>query len=317
MIVTRIAALSLLAALVSCALEAPFDNVAAKRIALSFDDAPRGDGPRFTGDERAKVLIDTLSAAQTGPVVFFVKTGNLNRPGGAERIASYAKAGHLIANHAHSHHWLNRADTAEYIADVERAEILLERFDNRRAWFRYPYLDEGRSVQKRDAVVDALQRMEIRNGYVTVDNYDWYLESKWQKAAKEGRSVDIDALRKVYVDLLLGAVEFYDELAVRTLHRSPVHVLLLHENDVGAMFVGDLVSALRQNGWDIVSPDEAYRDPVANQVPETLKTGQGRVAALAIDAGQDPRTLTHLAIEEAQIDELLQERQVFGSVADF
>jgi hypothetical protein len=35
-------------------------------------------------------------------------------------------------------------------------------------------------------------------------------------------------------------------------------------------------------------------------------------AALAVDAGLDPRILTHLAIEETQIDALLVERGVFG-----
>ncbi len=36
--------------------------------------------------------------------------------------------------------------------------------------------------------------------------------------------------------------------------------------------------------------------------------------SLAVDAGLDPRTLTHLAIEETQIDALLVERGVFGGM---
>ena len=63
----------------------------------------------------------------------------------------------------------------------------------------------------------------------------------------------------------------------------------------------------------IVSPDVAYADPVASIVPQTLMTRQGHIAALAIDAGLDNRTLTHLAIEETEIDTLLDERRVFGA----
>jgi peptidoglycan-N-acetylglucosamine deacetylase len=293
--------------------EAPgIDPAPPKRIALSFDDAPRGDGPAFTGDGRAAALIEALAKAKTGPVVFFVTTKGFERPGGRERIERYAQAGHLIANHTHSHRWLIRTDTDEYIADIGEAERRLEGLPNRRPWFRFPFLDEGVPLEKRDAVRAALTQRGLMNGYVTVDNYDWYIEQKWLEAAKAGRPVNRDALRKAYVRMLTGAVAFYDALAVEALGRSPAHVLLLHENDLAALFIGDLAADLRADGWTIVSPDAAYADPAAAIVPQTLMTRQGHVAALAVEAGRDPRTLTHLAIEEQQIDALLEELGVFG-----
>lgn len=298
--------------LAACVSPAADSTAMTRRIALTFDDAPRGDGPLFSGPERTVALIEALRVANTGPVAFFVQTSNFERPGGAERIAQYAAAGHIIANHTHSHLWLSRTDTDDYVDDIGRAEQLLHGFDNRRPWFRFPYLDEGKPLEKREAVRTALSDYNLMNGYVTVDNYDWYLEAKWKEAVDEGRSVNIEALRRIYVDMLLDAANFYDDIAVKTLDRSPAHVLLLHENDVAAVFIGDLVAALRSDGWEIVSPDEAYRDPVANLVPTTLLTGQGRIAALAVDDGVDPRTLTHFAIEEDQIDTLLEERSVFG-----
>ncbi len=284
----------------------------AKRIALSFDDAPKGEGPVFAGNERALALLAALNRSDIESAVFYVNSGKFERPGGRARVASYADAGHLIGNHSHSHLWLNRTDTTSYIKDIDKAEKLLDGFANRRAWFRYPYLDEGRSAEKVAALSEALEERGLKNGYVTIDNYDWYLDSKWKQAVDEGRSVDVEALRGVYVEMLMGAVRFYDDIAIESLGRSPAHMLLLHENDVAAMFIEDLVAALRKDGWSIITPDEAYADPIAGRVPETLITGQGRVAALAIDAGLDNRTLTHLAIEETQIDALLIERDVFG-----
>jgi len=287
------------------------EAVASKRIALSFDDAPKNDGPRFTGDERGARLIEGLDAANAGPVVFFVTTSHFEIPGGRERVTRYAEAGHLIANHSHLHSWLKRTDTDEYINDIDQAEELLQGFSNRRAWFRFPYLDEGTPIEKRDAVRTALTARGLKNGYVTVDNYDWYLDAKWNEAVQQGRRVDIDALRGVYVDMLMGAVAFFEDMAIESLDQTPAQVILLHENDVAAMFIGDLVAALRADGWTIVSPDEAYSDPISKVVPKTLMTRQGHVAALAVDAGLNPRTLTHLAIEETQIDALLEEREVF------
>ena len=285
-----------------------------KTIALTFDDAPTGAGAMFTGDERAKVLIETLAKSKSGPTAFFVRTNGFAKPGGKARIESYARAGHLIANHTHSHKWLMRMDVAAYVADIDEAERNLAGIENRRPWFRFPYLDEGVPLEKRDAVRAALKERGLMNGYVTVDNYDWYIDSKWQKAVKAGRAVDMEALQNAYVDMLMGAVHFYDEAAVETFGRSPAHVILLHENDVAALFIDDFIAALRADGWDIVSPDVAYADPIADIVPQTLKTRQGHVAALAIEAGRSSKTFTHMAIKEKEIDAFLTERKVFGAL---
>jgi peptidoglycan/xylan/chitin deacetylase (PgdA/CDA1 family) len=282
-----------------------------KRIALSFDDAPRNDGPVFTGDERGARLLEVLDEEGVGPVVFFVTTSHFDYPGGRARVDRYAEAGHLIANHSHSHSWLKRTETGVYLSDIDQAELMLEGFSNRRPWFRFPYLDEGQPIDQRETVRAALQERGLKNAYVTVDNYDWYLDLKWKEAVDAGREVNVDALRGVYVEVLMGAINFYEGVANDALDRSPAHVLLLHENDVAAMFVGDLIGALRDDGWTIISPDQAYADPIYQQVPKTLLTGQGIVAALAVDAGIDNRTLTHLAIEENKIDALLEEREVF------
>jgi len=290
----------------------PLERPVSKRIALSFDDAPRGDGAMMSGEERTASLIKTLQSANTGPVVFFVTTGHLKMPAGRARIERYAKAGHLIASHTHSHAWLSRTDTIKYVDDIDTAEALLQGYPNRRSWLRFPFLDEGTPLAKRDAVRAAMRERGLMNGYVTVDNYDWYIDAMWKQALRDGRSVNMEALRAAYVDLLMGAIDFYDNVAIETLGRSPVHVLLLHENDMAAMFVGDLVATLRSKGWTIVSPDEAYADPINKIIPETLMTRQGHIGALAVDAGLDPKTLTHRAIEEKQIDAMLLERGVFG-----
>ncbi|WP_339744746.1 polysaccharide deacetylase family protein [uncultured Maricaulis sp.] len=283
------------------------------RIALSFDDAPRGPGPLYSGTERAEVLLASLRAVNAPPVVFFVKTEGLDTEEGRSRIRAYADAGHLIANHTNSHPWLSRTDADAYIAEIDLAETRLDGLPNRRPWFRFPYLDQGTPLEKRDAVRAALTERGLRNGYVTVDDYDWYIESLWQAAVRSGRQVDQAALGAAYVEIILGAVDFYDAQALTALGRSPAHVILLHENDLAAEFIDELIVALRAAGWTLISPDEAYADSIAAIEPETLMTRQGQVGALAVQAGIEPATLTHRAIEEAQIEAFLEERHVFSS----
>jgi hypothetical protein len=146
-------------------------------------------------------------------------------------------------------------------------------------------------------------------GYVTVDTFDWYLDAKYQQAALAGRTVNAERLREVYVQVLVEGANFYDALSRRALGRSPKHVLLLHENDLAALHIVHLVARLRQEGWTIVDADAAYDDAIARLVPDTLFLGQGRVAALAQDAG-DTGPFSKWE-DEAELDELLARARVF------
>jgi peptidoglycan-N-acetylglucosamine deacetylase len=300
----------LLFSLAACANVAPEQG--RKRIALSFDDVPRHAGAFFSPDERGAELIAALRRGRVRQAGFFVTTGNRERPdgaGGDARIAAYVRAGHVIANHSHSHRWLSRTAVADYLADLDRAEEWLRGRPGYRPWFRFPFLDEGgRDSAKRDAVRAGLAERGLRNAYVTIDNYDWHLDSIASQARRDGRTIDMDALRDLYVETLVDTANFYDRMAVETLGRSPAHVLLLHETDVAAMFVDDLAAALRAAGWEIVPIDEAYRDPMAAAEPDTWFLGEGRVAALAQMSGRAPRTLVHPRTDEDELSRLFRER---------
>ncbi|MDH5823693.1 polysaccharide deacetylase family protein [Luteimonas sp. RD2P54] len=284
----------------------------ARRIALSFDDAPTADGALFSGSQRTAALIRVLADAGVEQAGFFVTTRNLAGPAQARRLRAYAGAGHALANHSHGHRWLSRTPAVDYLADIDHAARALAPFDGVRPWFRFPFLDEGADAAERDRIRAGLAERGLRNGYVTVDNYDWYLAAKVDEAVGAGREVDFEALRDTYVDMLVGCVEFYDAIARRTLGRSPAHVLLLHENDLAALYAGDLVRALRHAGWRVIRIDEAYADPIAEAQPQTLFNGQGRVAALAHADGAAARGLIHVSEDEAWIDAEVERAQIFG-----
>ena len=258
-----------------------------RTIALTFDDATLVDGPLFAGVERTERLINALSNAGVSEAMFFVTTGNVALAGksGSGRIKAYAAAGHALGNHSHSHLWYWQTPTDDYIADLDRAIDLLQDYENVQPFYRFPFLDEGRSLDKRDAFREALKARGLRNGYATVDTYDWYLADLTREAKTAGIGIDLEKLRDLYVDVISRSTEFYDAMAQQSLGRSPHHVLLLHENDLAALFVGDLVAELQERGFEIIPATEAFLDPIANREPETLYLGQGRVAALAHESG--------------------------------
>lgn len=255
----------------------------ARSIAITIDDAPRPDG-YFDGPTRAAKLIEALAKAKVGPVMFFCNSMRMDA-GGTDRIKAYARAGHLLANHSHSHLDLHKVGVEPFVADIEKATQTLSDLPNYRRWFRYPYLHEGLTVEVRDRLRSELRRMDHRSAYVTVDTFDWHMDRMFQDAVQAGNKVDFDRLREAYVDLLTDSIEFYDGVAQSQLGRSPRHVLLLHENDLAALYLGDLVTRLRGKGWQIISPEEAFLDPIATVEPDTLRLGQGRVIAMATAKG--------------------------------
>jgi hypothetical protein len=111
------------------------------------------------------------------------------------------------------------------------------------------------------------------------------MESLSIEAKKAGKAIDMNALRELYVESHVQAAEFYDDLAGKTLGRSPAHVMLLHETDLAALFIDDLVAALRKAGWEIVSADEAFADPISTLMPD-VPSAQGTLTeALAWEKG--------------------------------
>ncbi|MEY4270672.1 MAG: hypothetical protein RLZZ58_1888, partial [Pseudomonadota bacterium] len=190
-----------------------------KRIALTFDDVPRGRGAFLTPDERTAKLIAGLKTAGVEQAAFFLNPAKLADPdgaGGEARIAAYVAAGHVIANHSNTHLSLHAVTAEAFLADVDAAAAWLKGRPGYRPWFRFPYLHEGAADKvKRDAVRAGLAARGLRNGYVTADGSDWNLEALTIAAAKDGKPMDMAALRRLYVASQLSGMEYHDEMARR------------------------------------------------------------------------------------------------------
>ncbi|MEZ5709145.1 MAG: polysaccharide deacetylase family protein [Blastomonas sp.] len=257
--------------------------MAAKRIAFTFDDVPRGPGAFLDLEERAPRLVSELREHHVSQVAFFVNPGRIsNSDRDEDRISFYTSAGHVIGDHSFSHPGLSRVSARAYLEDIDRSEDWLRGRPGYRPWFRFPFLDEGGPDKaKRDAIRDGLAARGLRNAHVTVDGSDWNMEQLAIDAKKSGKPIDLEALRALYVETHLQSANFADALALRAVGRSPVHVMLLHETDLAALFIGDLVDALRRDGWEIVPVDQAYADPVYAASPDVEWASGTLIEALA------------------------------------
>jgi peptidoglycan-N-acetylglucosamine deacetylase len=267
--------------------------IAGKQVALSFDDIPRSAGAFLTHEERTAKIIESLRLAMVEQAVFFVNPGSLkqkDRSGGESRILAYVNAGHLIANHSYTHPSLTSVTADAYLADIDAAEAWLKGRKGYRPWFRFPYLNEGgKDKEKRDAIRSGLKARGLMNGYVTADGSDWHLEQLTLDAKAAGKAMDLVQLKQLYVASQMSALEYHDQLARDTIGRSPAHVLLLHETDLAALFLPDLLAELKRSGWSVIAADKAYRDPISKAMPDVPNARGTLAGSMAWEKGVKPR----------------------------
>ncbi|GAA0301923.1 hypothetical protein GCM10009087_09580 [Sphingomonas oligophenolica] len=261
--------------------------VAAKRIALTFDDVPRAPGAFYTKEERTTRLIAGLRDAGVAQVALFVNPGRIAAgDGAAERIAAYVAAGHVLGDHSFSHHDLSSMSADAFLADVDKAEAWLKGRPGYRPWFRFPGLNQGgRDQAKRRMVHDGLAARQLMVAGVTIDGSDWYMERLALDARQAGKPIDDDALRDLYVETMVQSADFSDALMRKAIGRPPAQVILLHETDLAARYIGALVDGLRRDGWVIVTADAAFADPIYHREPNVPSDNGTLSEAIAWEKG--------------------------------
>jgi peptidoglycan-N-acetylglucosamine deacetylase len=127
----------------------------------------------------------------------------------------------------------------------------------------------------------ALAARGLRNGYVTADGSDWFLDDLVNKAKAAGKVVDMVQLKRLYIQMHVSGAEYADTLAREALGRSPAHVMLMHETDIAALFLPDMVAELRRQGWTVITADEAYRDRLSSAQPDVPVARGDLISAMA------------------------------------
>lgn len=295
--------------LIVCLMAMPL-NLMAGQIAFTFDDAPTGDSAVMSGQQRTTKLIKAIQSAAIPDALFFVKANAIDAAGD-KRLKQYIAAGLHLANHTYQHNSANKIPVNQFLLDAYQAHLALKSYNNVLPYFRFPYLHYGKDTADIRALQAGLAELGYSNGYVTVDNFDWSMNALLNTAKAQGKIIDYEKLGQLYVAIIWEAITFYDAIAVKTLGRSPKHVLLLHENDTSALFVAQLAQHIRQQGWEIITPQQAYSDPIAQVLPETTFHKQGRIAAMAKVKGIDEKALRHPAENQAYLEKLFKEQHIF------
>ena len=238
-----------------------------KKVALTFDDSPRDDTLFYSSEARIDDLINKLKKLKISSVMIFANPCRNNEATeNIEILKKYKKAGHLIENHTCNHPRLDKVGFDAFIKDIEKADHLLKPLMMKQKYFRFPFLNEGSKKSVRNKVRQWLNKNGYINARITGDNEDPTFSSKLKKAKELGKKIDYEAVKALFVEHIVSSLECNDKLAVKNLGRSPSHVLLLHEADATVMFLEDLVTELKNKGWKIIEPLDAYKEALRSQV---------------------------------------------------
>ena len=281
-----------------------------REIAISIDDFNWNRSIRLSPDERNRAILQALRSHGDLKAALFVACRNVDSDKGKELLREWDRAGHLIANHSFSHKYLNSKNvTADvFTADIARCDEIIRSYPRFQKLFRFPYLKEGDTAAKRDAVRTFLAQQGYRNGHVTIDASDWAVEDRLSARLSKDPAADVKPYRNFYLTHMWERAQYYDDLALRVLGRTVKHTILMHYNLLNALFLGDLLDMFKSKGWKLIDAQEAFKDPVFLAAPEIVPAGESIIWALAKETGKFDHLLRYpgedSAYEKAQMDKM-------------
>ncbi len=263
------------------------------QVAFTFDDLP-AHGPLPPGEYRPepmRTIIHVLHAEKMPPVYGFVNGfRTAEYPYQTELLREWLAAGNSLGNHTWSHPELDKSTARKYIHNIAENQPLLEKIDPRGDWhwFRFPYLEEGDTLAKRDAVRQYLFAQHYRIAEVTLDFGDYLWNDVYARCAVRKDDAAIASLQTSYLATADEYITYSRTLSKRLYGRDIPYVLLLHVGAFDAKMLPRLIALFRERGFTFVTLPQAESDPVYSVDPKMPYPGGGLLMELDAQARNVP-----------------------------
>ena len=268
---------------------APSRNANAPRpqLAITMDDPRLNLEANLRWPDANSRILKALDSRNVRAALF-VCGMRVDEADGAKLLSAWDQAGHQICNHSYSHlnYCSTRTGYSDFAVDFLKNEKIIAPYHNKTLLFRYPFLKEGDTAEKRDRFRTLLKESGYRVGHVTIDASDWYVNQRMaDRLIKEPR-FNIKPYRDYLIAHLLDRAAFYRQLAIDVLGRDIRHTLLIHYNTLNALALPEVMAAFETAGWQWIDASLAFQDEAFRLQPKTLPAGESLVWALASEAGR-------------------------------
>lgn len=262
------------------------NNSARPQLALTLDDPTLSLGSVLKWQEANSRILKAISGKDVRAALF-VCGMRVDDADGAKLVTAWDQAGHLICNHSYSHKFYGeRTSYADFAVDFLKNEKVIAPYHNRTSLFRYPFLKEGDTADKRDRFRALLKERGYRVGHVTIDASDWYVSQRFVDRLGKQPNSPIAPYRDYLIAHLLDRAAFYRQLALDVLGRDIRHTLIVHFNPLNAFVLPDVLTAFEAAGWQWIDASLALEDPVFRSQPQIVPAGESLVWALAKETGR-------------------------------
>jgi len=251
----------------------------ATEMAITVDDLPTHGGLP-SGTTRlaiAQRMIGALKQHAVPGAYGFLNGGQIETsPDHRNIVSAWVRAGFNLGNHTYSHMDINRVSVREYVADVERNEPLGSALAGPR-WFRvfrYPYLHEGDTLDKRNAVRQWLAARRYAIAQVTIYFDDWAWNDPYARCVARGDAQAIAWLKESFMEAATSRLGWSRVLSHMLFGRQIRHIVLLHMGAFDALMMDDLMRAYRQAGMKAIDLGAAMKDPAYALNPDVVWDGE-------------------------------------------
>jgi peptidoglycan/xylan/chitin deacetylase (PgdA/CDA1 family) len=250
-------------------------------MAITVDDLPvHGDLPaNTTRAEIAKKMIETFKAKGVPGVYGFVNANNIGANGDTEKdsvLKIWANSGFPLGNHTFSHIDLNTSSIQAFEDEIVANESVLQGLMGGRDWhwFRYPFLHEGDTLEKRHAIRKYLADQGYKVAQVTLDFGDYAWNNPYARCVAKQDTQSIEWLKSSYLQAAKDDIELDRKLSAQLFGRDIKYVLLMHIGALDSVMLPDLLDLFTKMGFHFVSLKEAQKDPAYQSDPDAaLKFG--------------------------------------------
>jgi peptidoglycan/xylan/chitin deacetylase (PgdA/CDA1 family) len=251
-----------------------------QQVALTVDDLPV-HGPLPPGMSRADVatkILDTFKEWKAPEVYGFVNARPLEKdPDALRALTLWTDAGYPLASHSFSHMDLHTNTAEAFQADIAANEPLLGKLmpaGNWR-WFRYPFLREGDTPEKKHAVTAYLGKQGYTVAQVTLDFGDYAWNGPYVRCLAKDDTAAIDELKTLYVQAAAESLRIGREKSQLVFGRDIKHVMLLHIGAFETVMLPRLMELLTKEGFTVIPLADAQSDPAYQTEVAPLTTWNG------------------------------------------
>jgi peptidoglycan-N-acetylglucosamine deacetylase len=234
-------------------------------VALTFDDLPAAGSvpPGVTRPRVATDLAAELKANHLEGTYGFVNAGKLeNNRDAQQALRAWVDAGMNIGSHTWSHMSLTGNSAEAFEEDIAKNEPALSEYAPARDWhwFRYPFLWEGDTLEKRHAVRNYLQAHGYRVAQVSLDFEDYAWNDTYARCSAKNDAASIAWLKQSYLDTAAEYIRLgRQEQQIAFGHEIP-NVILLHATAFTTLMLPQLLDLMRTQGFRFASLQDVEKD---------------------------------------------------------